>query len=176
VTQERKSSLYTQPTKSFEHISSHTKSLSEEDRKAIGYWGEKYVFRCIKDELRKKYPDANLNEMEDEGRFELRKDNILIAEAIWLNKDCERGEPYDIIVIDNGKEYFIEVKTTASHSKETFTLSEREWAFMKEKGDSYIIYRVYGAGTHNSSVVKIANPIKLIYEGKIKVKDAKIEI
>ena len=176
MTQYGKPYSYMQPTKSFEHISSHTKSLSEEDRKAIGYWGEKYVFRCIKDELRKKYPDANLNEMEDEGRFELRKDNILIAEAIWLNKDCERGEPYDIIVIDNGKEYFIEVKTTASHSKETFTLSEREWAFMKEKGDSYIIYRVYGAGTHNSSVVKIANPIKLIYEGKIKVKDAKIEI
>ena len=47
---------------------------------------------------------------------------------------------------------------------------------MKEKGSNYIIYRVYGAATQNSLVVKIVNPIKLIYEGKIKVKNAKVEI
>ena len=38
---------------------------------------------------------------------------------------------------------------------------------MKEKGNKFYIYRVYGAGTERVKLEKIPSPVKLWKEGKI---------
>ena len=47
---------------------------------------------------------------------------------------------------------------------------------MKEKGDKYHIYRVYGAGTKNAKLEKIHNPAKLWKDGCINAYPVGIEI
>ncbi|ALV63679.1 hypothetical protein ADU37_CDS19800 [Thermococcus sp. 2319x1] len=153
---------------------SPAETLSRKTREDIGRWGEEYALRCIKYELMEKYPDAIV--VDTEQGFRLERDGNVVMEVIWENKKCESGKPYDIKIIEEEREIFVEVKATPSATKGTFQLSENEWSFMKEKGDRYCIYRVYRAGSGNPKVTKIQNPIKLIYKGKIKVKNATIEI
>ena len=47
---------------------------------------------------------------------------------------------------------------------------------MKEKGDKFYIYRVYGAGTENTKIEKIPDPAKLWKEGHIDAYPIGIEI
>jgi len=141
-----------------------SEGLSEEAKK-IGRWGEKYAFRCIKDEMMKKYPDTSLKDTEQ--GFRLEKDGKVIVEVIWLNKNGESGQHYDIKITENGKEIFIEVKSTKEYGKTQFEVSREQWKFLKENGDKYYIYRVYGARTKNAKLEKIHNPAKLWKEEKI---------
>lgn len=47
---------------------------------------------------------------------------------------------------------------------------------MKEKGEKFYIYRVYGAGTDKAKVEIIRNPAKLWKEGKIEADPIRIEL
>ncbi len=153
---------------------SPAENLSRKTREEIGRWGEEYALKCIKEALVERYSDASLV---DTGQgFRLERNGSVIVEVIWENKNGESGKPYDIKIIENGDKTFVEVKSTSSTTKGTFQLSENEWSFMKEKGDRYYIYRVYGAGSRSPKARKIQNPMKLIQKGKLKVKNATIEI
>ena len=151
-----------------------TEFLSKKIKEEIGRWGEQYAFRCIKDEMMKKYPDTSL--LETERGFKLEKDGNVIVEAVWLNKNGESGEHYDIEITENGDKIFIEVKSTKEYGKTCFQMSKDQWNLMKEKGDKYYIYRVYGAGTKNAKLEKISNPAKLWKEGLIDAYPIYIEI
>lgn len=144
------------------------------EEKEIGRWGEEYALKCIKDEMTKKYPDASL-ENTPKG-FRLAKDGKIIVEVEWLNREEEKGKPYDIRIVENGNEIFIEVKSTKEERKTWFKVSKNQWKLMKEKGDKFHIYRVYGAGTKEARVVKIENPAKLWLEGKIDAYPVRIEL
>ncbi len=153
---------------------SPAENLSRKTREEIGRWGEEYALRCIKEALVERYSAASLV---DTGQgFRLERNGSVIVEVIWENKNGESGKPYDIKIIENGDETFVEVKSTSSATGGTFQLSENEWSFMKEKGDRYYIYRVYGAGSRSPKARKIQNPMKLIQKGELKVKNATIEI
>jgi len=158
----------------FESTTSPTDILSRKTREDIGRWGEEYTLKCIKHELMKKYPDAIV--LDTKRGFRLERSSNVVIEVIWENRKCESGKPYDIKIIENEEETFIEVKATPSTTKETFQLSENEWSFMQEKGDRYWIYRVYGAGGKKPKVVKIQNPASYIKEGKLKVKRVTLEL
>jgi len=59
------------------------------------------------------------------------------------------------------------VKSTKDNKKAWFKVSKDQWRLMKEKGDNFYIYRVFGAGTEEAKVVKIPNPAKLWSEGRL---------
>ncbi|MCD6398645.1 MAG: DUF3883 domain-containing protein, partial [Candidatus Aenigmarchaeota archaeon] len=150
------------------------KTYSEKDVVAIGRWGEEYAFRCIKDEMTRKYPDTSL--LDTEQGFKLEKDGKVIVEVMWLNKNEESKQHYDIKIKEDENEIFIEVKSTEDNTKTSFQMSKDEWKLMKEKEDRFYIYRVYGAGTDKAKTVKIHNPAKLWREGQIDAYPIVIEI
>ena len=153
------------PTRLFGDRMPPTEGLSKKSKEAIGRWGEEYAFKCIKDEMTKKYPDTSL--LNTEQGFRLEKDGNVIVEVIWLNKNGESGQHYDIKIKEYGDEIFIEVKSTKEYEKVWFEVSKDQWKLMKEKGDKFYIYRVYGVGTKNAKIEKIHNPVKQWKDEKI---------
>ncbi|MDL1957681.1 MAG: DUF3883 domain-containing protein, partial [Candidatus Desulfofervidus auxilii] len=151
-----------------------TEVLSKKAKEDIGRWGEEYAFRCIKDEMRKKYPYISL--LDTEQGFRLEKDGEVIVEVVWLNKNGESGQHYDIKITEYRDEIFIEVKSTKENEKAWFKVTKDQWRLMKEKGDKFYIYRVYGAGTENAKIEKIPDPAKLWKEGHIDAYPIGIEI
>ncbi|RKX92374.1 MAG: hypothetical protein DRP84_10145 [Spirochaetes bacterium] len=148
--------------------------LSELSKRRIGREGEKLVFRHIKRKMKEKYSDANF--VETKEGFKVEKDGNIVVEVIWLNKNVESGEPYDIIIIENGKEYFIEVKSTKDDKKSFFEVSREQWKRMKEKGNNFYIYRVYSIGAEKPKIEEIPDPVKLWKEDKIEAYPIRIKI
>ena len=168
-----------------------TKILSEKTRRYIGREGEKYALYCILKEKLEHYFGIKIEEnttfedllgryshiiSETDQGFRLQKERNIIVEIIWLNKNKESGQHYDIKIKEGGDEIFIEVKSTKEFEKTWFEVSKDQWRLMKEKGDKFYIYRVYGAGTKNAKLKKIPNPAKLWKEGYIDAYPIGIEI
>lgn len=115
---------------------------NEQTRLDVGKWSEEFIYKYLKNE----HPDSQI---------------------VWENELSESGKPYDFRVISNDKEIFIEVKGTPSEGKPNVYLSENEWRFMFEKGESYFIYRLFNAGEENLRVKIIPNPGELAIKGEI---------
>ena len=61
----------------------------------------------------------------------------------WENQHTESNKPYDILLNKDGKNHYIEVKSTRSSDQNLFPLSINQIeAFLTYK-ESYFIYRVY---------------------------------
>jgi len=167
-----------------------TEFLSEKAKKDIGREGEKYALYCILkeklecfdikieddttfDDILRRYSNIILET--DQG-FKLQKNRNIAVEIMWLNKKEESGKHYDIKIVENGEEFLIEVKSTKEHEKSWFPVSKEQWRLLKEKGDKFCIYRVYGAGTRDARVEKIQNPVKLWQEGKIDADPVRIKL
>jgi hypothetical protein len=98
----------------------------ERENKRIGDLGELFV---------KQYEEKRLKES---GNSELVKKVIHIA------KDKGDGLGYDIKSCDNnGKEIFIEVKTTTGKEKNVFFLTKNELERSKIEKEDFYLYRVY---------------------------------
>lgn len=149
-------------------------TLSPKVKIKIGRWGEEYALKCLKDILNKDYPTGKVEDTSD--GFTIRHNDKLIVEVHWLNTIEDRGEGYDIKVVENNIEKYIEVKSTKTDTKDWFDVSEKQWEFMKEKGDKYYIYRVYNAGTKEAKLTVIPNPYKKWKEGNITAYTIRIQI
>jgi lipopolysaccharide export LptBFGC system permease protein LptF len=149
-------------------------TLTQEDRAAIGKWGEEYALNYLRDILSKKYHEGKVEET-DNG-FTIICDGKKVVEVHWLNKIEDKGHGYDIKVIENGNEEFIEVKSTKTNDKEWFDLSNKQWQFLQEKGDKFHIYRIYNAGTDEAKLVDILNPKKLWQDGSLIAYPIRIQI
>eukprot|EP00466_Bigelowiella_natans_P015493 jgi/Bigna1/91527/estExt_fgenesh1_pg.C_1040037 len=92
---------------------SSSSSCSEQVRRRIGDWGERFVF----EHLKQRYGDT--------------------AKVQWINEEGETGYPYDITVRDlTGNKLFIEVKTTVTSSF-SFPISWNELIFAAENSRKY---------------------------------------
>ncbi len=148
--------------------------LSREDKKAIGKWGEQYALKCLKAKLIDKYPEGKIEETSN--GFTIYLDELLIVEVHWLNAIDDVGEGYDIKVVENSVEEYIEVKSTTTDTKDWFDVSEKQWKSMKGEGNKFHIYRVYNAGTDKAKIGVITNPYEKWQEGNIKAYPIRIKI
>ncbi len=65
----------------------------------------------------------------------------------WCNRDQELGHPFDIVVTNEAeRRLYVEVKTSAENlAKNPLAfISPQELAFANEKGEDFILFRVYG--------------------------------
>ncbi|MFT6923330.1 MAG: hypothetical protein ACJA1C_002343 [Crocinitomicaceae bacterium] len=115
---------------------------SQEIREDVGRWCEEFVYEYL---------------LKQKNKF---------AQVFWVNQETESGKPYDIKIVEDGVEKFIDVKGTPSGVKDLIYLSPNEWVFMFEKGQNYSIYRVYNAG-NDARIEIIENPSGLLQQGKI---------
>lgn len=150
-------------------------NLDYETKIEIGRWGEKYVLKHIKDELAKKYSRSRI-ETTPKG-YAFKAGVKIIAEIQWLNKVSDISEGFDIKIIENEIEKYIEVKSTKTEAKDLVILSGKQWSFAQEKQDNFFIYRVYNAGKSKEAWIKpFQNPSKLLSENRISTKSISIKI
>lgn len=93
--------------------------------------------------------DAGENLVKQEEIKYLNKLHLLdLACKVEIAKD---GEGYDVLSFDeNGKEKFIEVKTTMAGEYTPFYLSDNEIEFMRIKKGQYSVYRIYNYDAANN--------------------------
>jgi len=98
----------------------------DRENKKLGDRGEEFIYLLEKDKLKK----SNHYGLSEKVR--------------WISRDEGDGFGYDIASYDeNGKEIFIEVKTTKGNISTPFFMSLNEVETSKELGACYRIYRVY---------------------------------
>mmetsp|Transcript_7722 Transcript_7722/g.20580 ORF Transcript_7722/g.20580 Transcript_7722/m.20580 type:complete len:126 (-) Transcript_7722:263-640(-) len=89
---------------------------------------------------------------------------LLHTEVVWVNQEQESGLPYDI-VLRNPETHavlaYVEVKSSAWHSKDAFEVSPAEMRWAQHHGPAYTVFRVSGASTSNPSLVRLTDPIAL---------------
>lgn len=140
--------------------------LSYDVKVKIGRWGEEYCLKYLLKKYTEKYPQANF-EKTDNGFIVCEQDKTIV-EVYWENRLEDRGVGFDIKLVENNIEQFIEVKSTKTDDKEWFEISQRQWEFAKEKGEKFHFFRVKNAGSKKeANVNEISNPIKLWDEGKL---------
>ena len=125
--------------------------LDPKKKKAIGKWGEEFVFNALK----KNYGMTN------------------DVKIIWLNEKGEYGKGYDIVIEKEGNvEEFVEVKTKTQEGDELIEVTGTQWEtartlFEQGLGDRYSICVVHNPGSMNATIERILNPFKLWREGKL---------
>jgi len=61
----------------------------------------------------------------------------------WLNQYRETQLPYDILLTQNGKTHYIEVKSTRTYNQHIFQISINQIETFLHYRENYFIYRVY---------------------------------
>lgn len=87
----------------------------------------------------------------------------------WVNQDMETGLPYDLIIDEEPKSTYIEVKTTKSTSKDWFLISTNEWHCACEKGDSFRVAWVNLANPSKPKILIFKNPSKLCQQNVLQL-------
>jgi len=129
----------------------------------IGWLGERYVFsRILPSKLLEQYPDGIVEE--SMKGYCIKVSNQVKAQIIWNNKYGESAMNYDLKLIDDNIEYFIEVKTTKTNET-SFSISCIEMDFAKEKEGNYILYLITNVGNENMKYYKFKNFYKMYRDG-----------
>ena len=149
-------------------------NLSQEAKRKIGKWGEEFAVEKLKEKFLGKYTNCKL--LETDTGFNILVNNQIKVEVKWLNKHIDNGIGRDIEYVENGEEFFVEVKATKTDAKEIFQISRSEWQLAKDKQENYSIYRVYNAGTKQARAEEISNPYKEWLEEKLLVQSLTIKI
>jgi len=122
----------------------YVKPEDEQYRVEVGNWSEAYVNRLLL----------------ESAEFDTIR---------WMNEFVESGKPYDFIVRYRGKDRYVEVKGTASLTKNLVYLSAPEWDTMFSSRADYFLFRVYGAGTDQHRYEAYQDPFEKIQTGAISV-------
>lgn len=111
-------------TSDLEPLTSTSNKFRRNDKsnqRMTGDIGEEMVYKY----LQKKYSEA---------------ETVLIK---WENENDESNLPYDILLIEKRKKYYIEVKSTRKNNEHSFSLTMNEMKSIFEYRKFYSIYRVY---------------------------------
>ena len=93
----------------------------------IGRWGEQFIYSYLKHQ-------------------QTLPDQTKITSIKWINEQAETGYPFDIeIEVNSRQTMYIEVKTTSTPDKVMVPMSWKELHFAQEKGQLYLLFRVYNA-------------------------------
>lgn len=104
-------------------------ALRDERNRKIGLAGEKRVF------------ESEIIRLRAADRPDLAK------KVQWISQELGDGAGYDILSFDTeGKERFLEVKTTVGHNRTPFFLSKNEHDFANEAAQNFRVFRLYNWG------------------------------
>lgn len=105
---------------------------------------------------RKLYPNISSRDLGvwgEQQTINYLKQNKSNSEIIWVSKDYGDGYGFDILCVENGKEYSYEVKALNNHMNPILSIDECEFMIGSHKvEDSYLIAWKY-----------MENPIPIIY-------------
>jgi small subunit ribosomal protein S9 len=131
-----------------------------------GRWGENFVFLKLRSEYQNLSGDTVVEDTDYGFRVSVNGKNLINLE--WLNKIIESNKSPDMMIYhENGKEDFIEVKTTQSENINQVPLSPTEWDLAYKLKDRYVLMLVTNAGTSAARIKRIVNPLSgVLYNSK----------
>jgi hypothetical protein len=138
-----------------------------------GIWGEKFAVEYLKRKFIAKYSQGFFEE--NKYGFSIKINSQIVVEVQWFN-EVQETAGYDIKLIENGREDYIEVKSSKRGAKKLIKLSGSQWKLADELGENFHIYRVYDAGTQQAKLIDISNPIQLFSEGSIRIDSVYLRI
>ncbi|MEH2124137.1 DUF3883 domain-containing protein [Nostoc sp.] len=144
-----------------------------EKPKLSGIWGEKFAVEYLRRKFAAKYPEGNLEE--NKYGFSLKINSQVVVEVQWLN-EVQETKGYDIKLVENGQEDYIEVKSSQPGAKKLIKLSGSQWKLALDLGENFHIYRVYDAGTQQATLIDISNPNQLFSEGSLRIDSVYLRI
>jgi len=142
--------------------------LNNKVARARGRLGEEKIFITLMDSHHKK------DNFEVKSNYFTYKENGDSYKVIWVNKDTEKYNPYDILIEKNGHSYeYIEVKYRDSSNPTWIEISFNEWKKAEEMhnkglGELYKIYIIYKIDDNKYNYSIIPDIIKEYSEGNIK--------
>jgi len=146
-------------------------------RKEVGKWGEKLVFKQIKEKYEK-----NGFKIKDETEFSfiaLKNEELL---TVTHHNDDKKNQPGYDISIKLGEEIleYIEVKSSEKETDE-FDVSGIQWEFSKTlanrgEGQKYYLYFVTNAGTTQAKTRPLCNPYQKWLDGSIEADPIRVKI
>lgn len=106
------------------------------------------------DKIKPEFKDLGSMNISDIGRYGERSyynylNSILdhrVSSITWVNKEEEKGLPYDFIVSIDSEEFYIDVKSTRGSLYSAIYISNSELSFSKTV-DNYLIARLYDIGS-----------------------------
>ncbi len=168
-----KSKLYSSKISKFAQVKIKTDDFRV--TRNIGQRGECYIcYNVLLSDLEKKYPQGKVINNEWENGFYIEIDGEEIARVIWNNEIEESFEPYDLLLMDNNEEFFVEVKASINNYID-FTISKKELDFAKEKEENYVLYQVVNVNNDNIGSYKFEDFYKKYQEGKFEIDSYKIK-
>ncbi|BAY63717.1 hypothetical protein NIES22_38050 [Calothrix brevissima NIES-22] len=138
-----------------------------------GIWGEKFAIEYLRRKFIAKYSQGIFEE--NKYGFSIKINSQLVVEVQWLN-EVQETEGYDIKLIENGQEDYIEVKSSQPGAKKLIKLSGSQWKLAYDLGENFHIYRVYNAGTQKANLIVLSNPNKLFSEGSLRIDSVYLRI
>ncbi|MEH2027279.1 DUF3883 domain-containing protein [Nostoc sp.] len=144
-----------------------------EKPKASGIWGEKFAVEYLRRKFSAKYPEGKLEE--NKYGFSIKINSQVLVEVQWLN-EVQETKGYDIKLVENGQEDYIEVKSSKPGAKKLIKLSGSQWKLAYDLGENFHIYRVYDAGTQQATLIDISNPNQLFSEGSLRIDSVSLRI
>lgn len=153
-----------------------SKSLPQDLIDKIGDFGEEKVFVELIRQFKEKYNKPKYAFIPNKRIFQVMDNKQIILEIRWLNNTSTVQEGYDIIVTENEKVKYYEVKTTRGDETVRFNVSPQQWNFIASKKEAYSIVRVSNAGKSNIKITEINNPYKLWRDGKLNACPVSIEL
>ncbi|MHA1756821.1 MAG: DUF3883 domain-containing protein [Promethearchaeota archaeon] len=142
-------------------------SVSQKERKKIGYYGELYTFLWLGDKYKEKYPNSDAKIKGNKLLIKVGSKTYVTIK--WLNKNREQKKPYDLIIDENKNKKYIEVKSTKKSDKNTFRISKNQFDIMRKKKSKFYIYRVYNVGDKKIRIKILENPIEQLSKGTIEI-------
>ncbi|RDD44959.1 hypothetical protein TrispH2_003212 [Trichoplax sp. H2] len=160
--QSQPSSIHTDPNKQSPcsipraNEKQENSEISKASNQEIGKWGEKFAYLYLQDyykrDLKEFHVDTDGNSYTLSGYD--KNDKKVTYKIVWENYENESKKPYDIKITKNGKESYVEVKSTTYHDNASFNITEKEWETMCDKGDNYELFLVYNAGNKREGPIK----------------------
>ena len=145
-------------------------NINPEDKGNIGEWGESYVYKYLKE----RYTQNSAKFEETNNGFVVSGSEGVRYKIIWTNKNGNRGEGFDFLILKDDKNFeYIEVKTKTGKDIKEIEMTGTQWElarnlFNQNVGDKYSIYIVYNAGTYEPEIKRIVNPFRMWKDGEIK--------
>lgn len=141
--------------------------MSQAERQRIGQWGEAYVLRHLKQQLRERYPNGTFEDTPQ--ALMIRHPEGIVAYLRWLNGSGSEASGHDILLREGDIETYIEVKATTEATKEWIQISGAQWEFARLHGSHFHLYRVFQAGTTHASIQVIEDPVARWQRGELRV-------
>lgn len=104
---------------------------------------------ALRDERNRRIGLAGEQRVLESERARLARDGRpdLAGKVRWISQELGDGAGYDIASFEvDGKERFLEVKTTIGHKRTPFMLTRNEKDFAQEAGERFCIFRLYDWG------------------------------